>query len=134
MSTSSYKKYKFSGIHSLGLKPLSFIQSLILIYYYFSSSSKIKEEIVNDERSYSKETLLDIGRTAFKKSLVPAEILDEFEKLIFELDIKKEEKSIFNKMLAECPDEFNCGLTYEFMRNPVKLPSSELIVDLAAIK
>lgn len=37
-------------------------------------------------------------------------------------------------MLAECPDEFNCGLTYEFMRNPVKLPSSELIVDLAAIK
>lgn len=87
MSTKSYKQYKFTGINELGLKPLQFITSLIKIFYFLSYSSSIKEEIVNDERSYSKEVLLDIGRTAYKKSLVPSDVLDSFEKLINELDI-----------------------------------------------
>ena len=41
---------------------------------------------------------------------------------------------IYNKVINSCPDKFNCGLTYEFMKHPVQLPSSDLVVDLGAIK
>lgn len=133
MSTKSYKKYKFSGINELGLKPLQFITSLINIYYYLSKSSKIKAEIVNDERSYSKEVLRDIGMTAYNKHLVSGDVLDAFENLIFDLDYLKEEKDIYNKIISDCPDKFNCGLTYELMKEPVLLPSSKLVVDKSAI-
>ncbi len=134
MSSKSYKTYKFPGIKELGLKPLEFIKQLVSLYYMISDSELLKKEIIGDDRSYSKEILLDIGSTAFKKKLVNQKVLEKFEKLIQQLDQLKEKKIIYDKIVANCPDEFNCGLLYVLMKNPVKLPSSGLIVDLSSIK
>lgn len=60
-------------------------------------------------------------------------MLDEFEKMIFELDNLREEKDIYNKITSDYPDKFSCGLTYELMKEPVLLPSSKLVVDWGAI-
>ena len=134
MSSKSYKKYKFDGIKQLGLKPLQFIKTLIMFYYRMRNSEKMKTAFITDQRSFSKEILIDIGRTAFKKKLVSNEILDSFNDLIFELEKKKQEKDMYNKIINECPDEYNCQLTYNFMKHPVYLPSSHLTVDFASIK
>lgn len=86
MSTTSYTKYKFTGIKELGFRPLDFIKILVTIYYRISDCKLLKQEIANDERSYSKEVLIDIGTTAMKKKLVPWDMLKKFESLIVELE------------------------------------------------
>ena len=134
MSSKSYRNYKFDGIKELGLKPLQFIKTLVLFYYRMRNSKKMKDALISDQRSFSKEVLIDIGRTAFKKKLVSNDVLDSFNNLIFELEEMKQEKDMYNNIINECPDEYNCQLTYNFMENPVYLPSSHLTVDIAAIK
>lgn len=134
MCTKNYKKIRFNGIKELGLRPLDFIKQLVSIYVRLSFSDRIKEEIINDERSYSKETLVDIGATAYKKELVSSNFIEKFEDLILELEALKIEKDDFKEIIGEAPDEFCCELTFDFMKNPVKLPSSELTVELSAIK
>lgn len=134
MCSKSYKNVKLENVSKLGLKPLDFIRQLISIYVRLSFSDKIKEEIMSDERSYDKNTLMDIGYTAFKKKLVPEDIIEKFEDLVLELEALKVEKDNFKDIIGDAPDEFNCALTFEFMTHPVKLPSSDIIVELSAIR
>lgn len=134
MSSKSYKNIKLENVGSLGLKPLEFIRQLISIFVRLSFSNKIKEEIISDERSYDKAILLDIGYTAYKKKLVSEEMIDKFEDLLLELEALKVERDNFKDIIEDAPDEFLCGLTYECMTEPVKLPSSDIIVELSAIK
>ena len=134
MCSKSYRNIKLSNIGQLGLKPLEFIRQLISIFVRLSFSSKIKEDIIADERSYDKNYLLDIGYTAYKKKLVSEDIIDKFEDLVVELEALKVEKDNLKDLIDDAPEEFMCGLTYEFMTYPVKLPNSGIIVDLSAIK
>jgi len=46
----------------------------------------------------------------------------------------REEKDIYNEIISEFPEKFQCGLTYDLMKTPVLLPSSKLVVDMGAIK
>lgn len=76
---------------------------------------------------------MDIGKTAYKKNLVDQYVLEEYGKLIDELKILKKKSDIYEEVVAKCPDEFNCQLTYNFIKNPVRLPSG-MIVDKNSIK
>lgn len=130
MSSKKYKQYRFQGIQELGLKPLRFIATLIEIYTSVGDLNFLMNEVVSDERSYSRKTLIDIGSTAFEKKLVSDKILKKFENIILKLEKLEEEHRNLNEIIGdEYPDEFTCGLTYELMKDPVKLKTSDVIVD-----
>jgi ubiquitin conjugation factor E4 B len=130
MSSKKYKEYRFHGIQDLGLKPLKFIATLIEIYTQLGGMESIMKEIVSDERSFSRKTMIDIGSTAFDKKLVPDQILKRFEEVILTLDELEEEYKNIQKIIGdEYPDEFTCGLTYELMKDPVRLKTSDIVVD-----
>lgn len=132
-SSKNYKKIKFNGIEELKLKPLDFIRTLVSIYVRLSSSKRFQEEVISDDRSYSREDLVDVGTTAFNRNLVSTDVLDKFEKFINDLDSIKNERDNWNKIIANPPDEFLCALTSDLMTDPVMLPSSHSIVDRKSI-
>ena len=130
MSSKKYKQYQFNGIQELGLKPLKFIKTLIEIYTHLGKVGACLKAIVADERCYSRDTLIDIGSTAFNKNLVSSEVLKKFEDMIHVLDEIEEEQKNLNEIIGDdYPDEFTCGLTYELMKDPVKLKTSDIIVE-----
>ena len=130
MSSKKYKQYRFNGIQDLGLKPLKFIATLIEIYAQVEDVEPLLKEIVADERSYSREMLIDIGSTAYQKKLLPQKVLNKFEDVIMKLEDIEEEQTNLKKIIGEdYPDEFTCGLTYDLMTDPVKLKTSDIIVD-----
>lgn len=133
LCTKNYASIKFVGVNELGFKPLDFIKELVLIYARLGYDQRFKEEIINDERSYSKEILIDIGSTAFKRELVSSDLLEKFEKLIEDLDTIKLERDSWNLIVENPPDEFVCQITAEIMTDPVQLPQSKSIVDKKAI-
>lgn len=134
LSIKNYKKIKFDGLAELGLKPLKFIQQLVSIYVGLGFSERVKAAIIDDDRSFSKATLINIGRTALKRNLVNSQIINKFEDLILELEAARTEREDFKAVLGEVPDKFACELTYELMKHPVRLPDSKLVVDYSAIK
>lgn len=133
LSSKNYIKFKFSGINEIGLKPLEFIKQLVLIYARLSDEPRFQEEIINDERSYSREVLIDIGNTAWNRQLAPPEILQRYENLIRACDSKKIEKDNWNKIVENPPDEYLCQITADLMIDPVQLPTSKSIVEKKAI-
>ena len=135
ISSKSYMQYKFHGIREVGLKPLKFISTLINLYNNLESIPSILEEIVADERSYSKLILIDIGSTAHKKNLMNENSLKKFEEVILQLEsIEEIQKNLKTIIGEDYPDEFECQLTYELMTDPIKLYPTGNIVNRKAIE
>ena len=94
MPSKSFRAYKFPGIESHGLRPLDMITSLIKIYLNVANCDEILEEIVADERSYSEDTIVDLGRTSYQRSLFPQETFEKLEVLqnkLIEIGMKAHE-------------------------------------------
>ncbi len=134
MCSKSYRAYKFQNIADVRLKPLEFIRQLVLVYARISDSAIVRQSIINDDRSYSKDALFDLGVTAYNKKLVPADLLEKYQNLISTLDVMKIEKDNMETIIGEAPEEFTCGLTFDLMKDPVYLPASKLTVERNAIR
>jgi len=134
MCSKSYRSYKVQNIANVRLKPLEFIRQLVLVYVRIGDSEIVRQGIINDDRSYSKDALFDLGVTAYNKKLVPADMLEKYQNLISTLDVMKIEKDNMETIIGEAPEEFTCGLTFDLMKDPVYLPASKLTVERNAIR
>lgn len=134
MCAKSYRSYKVQNITDVRLKPLEFIRQLVLVYVRIGDSEIVRQGIINDDRSYSKDALFDLGVTAYNKKLVPADLLEKYQDLISTLDTMKIEKDNMETIIGEAPEEFTCGLTFDLIKDPVYLPASKLTVERNAIR
>jgi ubiquitin conjugation factor E4 B len=134
LSTKNFKTYKIDNAKKLGLHPLQMISDLVNIYINISEYDSICKEICADDRSYSDDLLIDLGKTASKHNLITQEKLSQMENLINKLIEMQNTKEEMNKLMEDLPDEFVCQLTYEMMKDPVMLPNSRSIVDRKSIK
>lgn len=50
------------------------------------------------------------------------------------MDKLKIEADIEDKLLEDVPDEFLCGMMQTIMKDPVKLPETDIIVDKSTIE
>ena len=134
LSTKNFKMYKIDNAKKLGLHPLQMITDLVNIYINVASYDGICKEICDDERSYSDDLLIDLGKTSKKHSLLTEDQLTRMENLINKLIELQNAREEMKRLLEDLPDDYSCQLTYEFMRDPVKLPNSGCIVDRKSIK
>ena len=134
LSTKNFKMYKIDNAKKLGLHPLQMITDLVNIYINVAGFDGICKEICDDERSYSDDLLIDLGRTSKKNNLLSEDKLTQMENLINKLIELQNEREEMKRLLEDLPDQFQCQLTYDFMRDPVKLPNSDTIVDRKSIK
>lgn len=110
------------------------IGDLVNIYVSVADFDTVCKEICEDERSYSDDLLIDLGKTANKYKLVTPEKLGQMENLINKLIELQNTREEMKKLMEDLPEEFTCSLTAEMMKDPVKLPNSHSVVDRKSIK
>jgi ubiquitin conjugation factor E4 B len=110
------------------------ISDLVNIYINVAEFDDICKEICQDERSYSDDLLIDLGKTANKHNLVTPQKLNQMENMINKLIEIQNSNQVMKKLLEDLPEQYTCSLTYEMMMDPVKLPNSGSIVDRKSIK
>lgn len=125
---------KIDNAKKLGLHPLQMISDLVNIYINVADFDDICKEICEDERSYTDDLLIDLGKTANKHNLVTPEKLSQMENMINKLIELQNHIEVMKKLLEDLPDQYTCALTAEMMKDPVKLPNSGSIVDRKSIK
>ena len=125
---------KIDNAKKLGLHPLVMITDLVNIYINIADYDGICREICEDDRSYTDDLLIDLGTTAKKHHLVSDDSLKLMENLINKLIELQNNKEEMEKLLKDLPDEFQCGLTCDMMKDPVQLPNSGSVVDRKSIK
>ena len=111
------------------------IKDLIQIYISISNEEEILELIVNDERSYTDDMLVDLGKTSYQKNLFPGDVFIKLEELNNKLIAISLRTKALKDILDDIPDKYCCAITYDMLEDPVMLPGQEkLIVDRANIK
>lgn len=110
------------------------ISDLVNIYINIAEFDDVCKEICEDERSYSDDLLIDLGKTANKQSLINPQKLLQMENLINKLIEIENSNQVKKKLLEDLPEQYTCSLTAEMMMDPVKLPNSGIIVDRKSIK
>ena len=102
------------------------IKNLLEIYINIQGEDDIIKEIVGDERSYSDNLLLDLGKTAWAKKLQSQDRFDQLQDLVQKLTEAKLKEQNMKEILDGIPDNYLDQLTFEMMHDPIKLPGSDV--------
>ncbi|KAH9841644.1 ubiquitin elongating factor core-domain-containing protein [Rhodofomes roseus] len=119
------EKYKFN--------PKQLLSDIIDVYLNLSDQGEFVRAVAADGRSYRKE-LFERTAGIAKRRVLKSDT--EIEKLLLFV-VKVEEKKATleaEEDLGEVPDEFLDPLMYTVMRDPVTLPSSQVVLDRSTIK
>ena len=87
---------------------------------------EIVKEIVSDERSYSNNLLLDLGKTAYNKKLLDAHHFEKMQILIQKLTEAKLKEQDMKEILEDIPDKYLDMLTFDLMTDPIQLPGGDV--------
>lgn len=129
---------KYMGLQGkedeLGFKQGRFLKDIIRIYVNLSGDEEFIAEVKMDKRSYSYEEF----RRAIKKvrmdKLLTEDVVEQFEFFLEKTQqISAEEQDITAK-LGEIPDEFLCPISCDLMKEPVRLPTSDTIMEKSIAK
>lgn len=127
------QELKVRNPQKLGWDPRSLLRDIIDVLVNLSDQEAFTKAVANDGRSYSKELFEQAARIAIKRG-----IKTETEIAPFRLFIEKVEEAKANmeaeEDLGEVPDEYLDPLMFTLMRDPVMLPSSKAVMDIATIK
>lgn len=114
-------------------KPRLLLRRIMQTYVHFIGEESFAIAIARDGRSYNADLFAKAIRIAKRKALLTAPEVQSFEEVAdaaakaYEEDNKEEED------LGEIPDEFQDPVMSTLMRDPVKLPTSGVIMDRSVI-
>jgi len=136
LSGRNHNKIKMKAMRILHFDPKNIIESVAQTYLQFKDSEEFLQTVVNDERSFDIELFGKILKTLKKHSLTPSEDLEKFSLLKEELAKKANEKSEEDKFIEsikDIPEEFIDPIMNHIMKDPVLLPTSNIVVDKTTI-
>ncbi|KAF9046597.1 ubiquitin elongating factor core-domain-containing protein [Panaeolus papilionaceus] len=117
----------------LKFNPRALLADIIQVFLNLSDQPTFIKSVAGDGRSYSKELFDRAADIAIRRTLK-----SEAEIATLRAFVAKVEEAKANleaeEDLGEVPDEFLDPLMFTVMKNPVLLPSSKTILDLATIK
>ncbi|KAF8158117.1 ubiquitin elongating factor core-domain-containing protein [Crassisporium funariophilum] len=117
----------------LKFNPRALLSDIIQVFLNLSDQPEFVQAVAGDGRSYSKELFDRAADIAIRRSIKSE---TEIAQLRLFVDKVEEAKVALDaeEDLGEVPEEFLDPLMATVMRNPVLLPSSKAILDLATIK
>lgn len=117
-----------------GFKPRELLRSIIEVYLNLESQEQFPEAVARDGRSFKVE-IFDRARDILsKRALMAPEDLARLEKFAAKAQQIKSSDEQDEEELGDIPDEFLDPLMFTLMKEPVILPSSKVVIDLATIK
>ncbi|SCZ89888.1 BZ3500_MvSof-1268-A1-R1_Chr1-3g01640 [Microbotryum saponariae] len=117
----------------LNFRPKELLSDVLAIFLELGPRSEFQYAVAKDGRSYSKD-LFDRAMRIARKTAIKTDVeLREIVQLVEKVEVIKAAEEEDDAM-GEIPDDFLDPLTYEIMRDPVRLPSSKTVVDRSTIK
>ncbi|SGY17721.1 BQ5605_C015g07870 [Microbotryum silenes-dioicae] len=117
----------------LNFRPKELLSDVLAIFLELGPRSEFQYAVAKDGRSYSKD-LFDRATRIARKTAIKTDVeLREIVQLVEKVEVIKAAEEEDDAM-GEIPDDFLDPLTYEIMRDPVRLPSSKTVVDRSTIK
>jgi ubiquitin conjugation factor E4 B len=117
--------------------PRSLLERLVHIFINLGSRKQFATAVANDGRSYSHEVFMKALEIMKKQHGVrppfPQDVVVEFEKFVERVHKVSDEMKTSEEELGEIPDEFLDPILSTLMRDPVRLPTSGVIVDRSTI-
>jgi ubiquitin conjugation factor E4 B len=127
---------KVKNLNQYDFDPKFILASILTIYSSFVNSEIFIEYVVKDERSYKYENFEKALNFVRDKRNIPikGEDFDNYEKIVKK--IKEVEAKIKSEEIDydDAPEEFLDAITTILMDDPVKLPTSHVIVDRKTIE
>jgi len=127
---------KVKNMKELEFDPKFLLETVVQIYLNFSDREEFIRGVSQDERSFRIELFYKTAQIMDKYSILGPDDMERFQELIRKLEVKAEEKKKEDDFMAELkdiPDEFLDPIMGEIMKDPVRLPSSQMIVDRITI-
>jgi len=113
--------------------PRQLLTKIIGVYIHFQHEQPFLEAVARDGRSYSQELFDRAASILRRRAMLHSSEIDQFEslahkvKLCATMDVEDED------ILGEIPDEFLDPVMATLMRDPVRLPTSNTVMDRSII-
>eukprot|EP00968_Pinguiococcus_pyrenoidosus_P029352 scaffold8516_cov239-Pinguiococcus_pyrenoidosus.AAC.1 len=118
----------------LEFRPLEVLANLATVYTNFSENEGFLTSVAKDQRSYNPQYFQKAITLLRRHGGVSQETLARFEGFTTSIEAEAQRLGAEEENLGEIPDEFLDPLTYELMRDPVRLPTSDISMDRPNIK
>ncbi|TFK28063.1 ubiquitin conjugation factor E4 [Coprinopsis marcescibilis] len=117
----------------LKFNPKALLSDILQVYLNLSDQQTFVEAVAGDGRSYSKELFERAADIAVRRAIRGESDIQIFRAFIVKVEDARAVMEA-EEDLGEVPDEFLDPLMFTVMKDPVRLPSSNAIVDRATIK
>ncbi|KAJ7044177.1 ubiquitin conjugation factor E4 [Mycena alexandri] len=128
-----YRDLKVRNQEKLKFNPKALLSDIIQVFLNLSDREEFVKAVAGDGRSYSQELFERAANTALRRTLKSEQEVQQLRAFVVKveecrLNMEAEED------LGEVPEEFLDPLMATVMRDPVRLPSSNAILDRSTIK
>lgn len=130
--SSKQAKLKVRNMDLLKFEPKKLLKIISMIYQNFENEDIFIQAIANDERSYS-SSLFEKAIFILKKINCPYYLIKSIENIQRKTNVFYMENLENVNNFDDCPDEFCDIISYEIMKDPVLLPTSNVILDRSTI-
>ncbi|PXF42272.1 putative ubiquitin conjugation factor E4 [Gracilariopsis chorda] len=114
-------------------KPRLLLRRIMQTYVHFIGEESFAVAVARDGRSYNADLFAKAIRIAKRKALLTAPEVQKFEELADAAAKAYEEDNREEEDLGEVPDEFQDPVMSTLMRDPVRLPTSGVVMERSVI-
>lgn len=119
------QKYHFDAKTLLG--------EFVDIYLNLGVEESFITAVARDGRSYKAENLQNATRIIVQKNIKAPDVIESWKTLVKRFIAAKELDDLEEADMGEIPDEFMDPLMADWMRDPVILPASRIVIDKSVI-
>jgi ubiquitin conjugation factor E4 B len=112
--------------------PEELLGNLIIIYLHISRHQQFFECLIKDERSFSIDVFNKALNVCQKKPIIQYDERENFRNFIVQL--KEFDGNKWEPNEGEIPEEFLCPISFDLMKNPVKLPSGTTVDRVSIVR
>lgn len=123
---------KVDNPQEYNFQPEKLLGNLIVIYLHISRHSEFFDCLLKDERSFSLDVLNKALNICMKKPIISYEEKEVFKNFINQL--KEYDGNRWEPEADDIPEEFLCAISFDLMKNPVKLPSGVVVDRISIIR
>jgi len=132
--SSKYMGIQGSTGNKLRFKPGKFLRDIIQIYVNLSFDEEFCSEITLDQRSYSFEEMTRAVKKVRMDKVLSEEVIEQFETFLERTEKISIQTQDISAKLGDIPDEFMCPISCDLMKEPVRLPTSDTVMEKSVIK
>ena len=123
---------KVENPKEFNFSPEELLSNLISIYLHISRHEQFFECLIKDERSFSLNVFNKALQICMKKTIINYEFKQLFANFINKL--KEYDGNRWEPDAQDVPEEFLCPISFDIMKNPVKLPSGTTVDRVSIIR